>query len=148
MKLGKIKVGNKEVEVACSAATPIKFKLLSGLDLLDFFVKYFAVEIPEGATEQEKVRLYAEAGTTTSQMETYCAYLLYIMAVDASGLSGRAKVPTQDGFIKFLEGFNSLDITNAIDTILEFWSDTEEETAQAKKDTAEPTDPSQQNSTL
>lgn len=147
MKLGKIKVGNKDVEVACSAATPIKFKLLSGLDLLDFFVKYFAVEIPEGATEMEKAKLYEEAGTTTSQLETYCAYLLYIMAVDASGISGRAKVPTQEGFIKFLEEFNSLDITNALDSILEFWSDTEEATAKAKKEPAEPTDHSQQNST-
>lgn len=100
-----LKVGDKEVELACSASTPLKYKRMYGKDLL-----------------QEMSNM------SETQDVTELSKLAYVMAKQANP-------NIEDNIDDWLDNFNLLDFYNAnvIENILDLWGKNVKQLSKPKK---------------
>ena len=106
----EIKVGEKSVPMKATGATPIRYKLLFGEDVL----KQFS-DIENNS---------AVAVDTISK-------LAFIMAMSASGVD-MSKL-SMDGYISWLELFEPFDLTEAADAIVDLYLGNTKSTSEVKK---------------
>lgn len=96
---GKIKIGDADVEVLASAATPYKYNKIFGEDLFKYLAK--------GMDEQESLEVAPK--------------LAYVMNMDAQHQTATAN---RDGFEAWLEGFAFMDIVEKAADIIQHFMQT------------------------
>lgn len=111
---GKVKIGDKEIEMISNGATPYRFKQVFKRDLLKFFSDAVAGKVEDG-----------EAADVASKLG-------YVMAMqcekaDLSKLS-------EDTFIEWMEGFEANDVVLAAEDIIGLYSGNMEQTSDSKKE--------------
>lgn len=84
----EIKIGDKKVPMKANAATPIRYRQVFGKNLLPYFMGK--------ATDEDAAEMVGE--------------LAYIMAMSGSG-ADMTKL-SLDGYVEWLEGFDSMDFVN------------------------------------
>lgn len=109
---GKITIGNKNVELAANAATPVFFKQVFHED---FFV--LAEKFAASPTNGESVDIYSKI-----------AFIAYNQAKKADMESLNF-----GDYIKWLEKFEAYDLAAAVDDIAELYAHQAEKTAKPKK---------------
>ena len=146
MRQGTITIGEKEVRVAASGATPYKYKVLFGRDLMDFMDRLNTVnerqkaiteaeDMTEAEKEQELLDLQERYGINNSLAADVTTELLYIMVCDAE-----KKVGTKNGFMQWLESFDTFDIQGEIGSVIEFYVGSAASDVKPKNPDAVPTE--------
>lgn len=112
----EIEVGVSTVPMEANAATPIRYKMLFGKDLLTEF-------------------RYAEEDT--ARVSDCIPELAYIMAMQAAKTTGSMSL---DGYLAWLEQFEPLDLLNAGGAIATLYTDNGVTTSDPKKKADRPSD--------
>lgn len=113
---GVIKIGEKDVPMLATAATPIKYRQVFQKNLLPYFMGK--------ATDDEAAEMIGE--------------LAYIMAADADRRDSMKL--SQDGYVKWLEGFDPLAFVdgNVVTAIIALYQGNSYTQATAKKNQSRP----------
>ncbi len=111
----EIQIGDKTVGMIANGATPIRYRMVFGKDIIS--------EI------QSLDR--GETGKVTLAMSE----LAYIMAMAAESADGKANMDKleQSSFVKWLEQFEPLDITNASEDIVDLYMGNQKTASESKK---------------
>jgi hypothetical protein len=136
MRQGIIKIGDAELNVVASGATPVKLKTFCGIDIMDILDRMDTVnDLIEGLTAKDEngnplgpvlneKELAEEAedikqkfNISNSLMISVAKNLVYVMACDAKKV-----VPSQKGYIAFLEEYDSMVLELAVQDILTFYT--------------------------
>lgn len=112
--LRTVKIGEKEINLLANAATPIRYKMVFGEDVMVAF----------NQINQEK-RDTGEILDITSQ-------LAFIMNRQAECNKTELKSMTKDTYIEWLEDFDSMDFVNASEAIINAYLGTTGTTSKSK----------------
>ena len=110
---GKVKIGEKEVEMVSNGATPYRFKQIFHKDLL----KFFADAVNGKADDGEAADMASRLG--------------YVMAMQAAK-ADLTKL-NEDTFIDWLEAFEANDVILAAEDIMGVYGRNMDQTSVAKK---------------
>ena len=112
--LKTVQIGEKEVNLLANAATPIRYKMVFGEDVMVAFNQI-----------NEKMRDTGEILDITSQ-------LAYIMNRQAECSKDELKALTKDTYIDWLEDFDSMAFVNASEVIINTYLGTTGTTSKSK----------------
>ena len=111
----EVKIGDKTVGMLANGATPIRYRMIFGKDLIGEF---------QGADEKD-----------TGRVSDSLAELAYIMAMASDAKDGKVSMDklNQDSFVKWLEQFEPLDIAMAAEYIIDVYMGNQEIHSESKK---------------
>ena len=98
---GKVKIGNKEVEMLATASTPIRYKGIFKKDVIAILT-----------------------GKKTEALGDFCSELGFVMAKQAEK-SDMARLSVE-AYYEWLDQFDAMDVYNATDAIWDVFSGTQE----------------------
>ena len=110
----EIKIGEKSIPMLANGATPIRYRMVFGRDIISEF---------------ENVQ------TDSGKATTSISELAFIMAKQAEAQNEHRPMTTlnQESFIEWLEQFEPLDVVLAIDEIVDLYLGNEKTLSEAKK---------------
>ena len=111
---GKVKVGNKEIEMVSNGATPYRFRQVFKRDLLKFFADAAGGKVEDG-----------DAADVSQKLG-------YIMAMQAKKEDMNRL--NEDSFITWLENFETNELVIAAEDIIAVYTGNTDQVSKAKKE--------------
>lgn len=111
----EVQIGEKTVGMVANGATPIRYRMIFGKDLISEF---------QGAGEND-----------TGRVSNSISELAFIMAMASDAKDGKVNLDklNQESFVKWLEQFEPLDIAMAAEYIIDVYMGNQEIHSESKK---------------
>ena len=111
----EVKIGDKTVGMVANGATPIRYRMVFGKDIISEF---------QGVEEGD-----------TGRVSNSISELAFIMAMESEAKDGKIHLEklNQDAFVKWLEQFEPLDIALASEDIIDVYMGNQVITSESKK---------------